>query len=84
MYSVETNEIFNVILQKFSKKNFYLCKNSRKILLFACKINVKVRQKARPFHCYKLLNLIFNFLVENLSRISMKIQFVRLKGVFNC
>jgi hypothetical protein len=30
------------------------------------------------------LNLIFNFLEENLSRISMKIQFVRLKGVFNC
>jgi hypothetical protein len=33
------------------------------------KINVKVRQKACPFHRCKLLNLIFNFLEENLSRI---------------
>ncbi len=80
MYRVETNEHFYVILQKFSKKNFYLCKNSRKILLFACKINVKVRQKARPFHCYKLLNLIFNFLEENLSRISMKIKLTVIKN----
>ena len=51
---------------------------------FPVKINVKVRQKARPFHRCKLLNLIFNFLEENLCRILMKIQFVRLKGVFNC
>jgi hypothetical protein len=53
---------------------------------FCClpaKINVKVRQKARPFHRCKLLNLIFNSLEENISRILMKIQLVRLKGVFN-
>jgi hypothetical protein len=31
------------------------------------KINVKVRQKARPFNRCKLMNLIFNFLEENLS-----------------
>jgi hypothetical protein len=48
------------------------------------KINAKVRQKARPFHCCKLLNLIFSFLEENLNRILMKIQFLKLKGVFNC
>ena len=84
MYSVETNEIFNVILQKFSKKTSICAKIHEKFCYLPVKINVKVRQKARPFHCYKLLNLIFNFLVENFSRISMKIQFVRLKGVFNC
>jgi hypothetical protein len=43
------------------------------------KINVKVRQKALPFQCYKLLNLIFNFLEENFNEnfneISISFQF---------
>jgi hypothetical protein len=50
---------------------------------FSCmreKIHVKVRLKARPFHSCKL----FNFLEGNLSQILMKVQFVRLKAVFNC
>ncbi len=55
-----------------------------KLCYLPVKINVKVRQKARPFHRCKLFNLIYNFLEENLSRILMKIQFVRLKSVYNC
>ena len=69
MYSVVTNELFYVILQKFSKKTSICAKIHKKFCNLPVKINVKVRLKARPFHRYKLLNLIFYFLVENLRRI---------------
>jgi hypothetical protein len=51
MYSVETNELFYVILQKFSKKNFYLCKNSRKDLEMCIEKNKSNNYKIKCQKC---------------------------------